>query len=436
MQLAGDLAAVVAGDAERTRLSTCLLDVTAAVLAGSRTALGHALAQRYANDGARGYAFTLAYLAEISEYSHGHTRMAGHLGSTVLPAVLALAADAEVDTDRNAAAAAGYEAFARVGQALMPALEQWGSGSTGISGSFGAAVAAARAHGFDAGGISAALGVAAYLTPLTPLEGYLSGANSAEAAVATSTGLLAAELIELGADGSPSLLDDLHQRIVGCTPPEAFRGQEPARPAVHMVYFKPYPCCRFTHGPIQAALELANAGVRTSDIERLVVHTTPRAVRTCGHLPRPARLAYLERQFSIPYLVSLALLRGQITTDDVLGPPAAHDAEALTFAREHVSVEIDDDLVAYATICPTILRLRLRDGTNLEHRVLRPRGCLEEPMTDADIAAKFQSTAAPLLGDATTDAWSGLANELAWPEVGRQLRAYLLATAAPAWERD
>lgn len=431
-QLAAELLQIEVTGAERARLATCILDFSAAVLVGAGTPLGKALVRQYASERDRGFAFCLSYLAEISEYSHGHIRMAGHLGSTVLPTVLALASQhSSSSADWNAAALAGYEAFARVGQALMPDLERWGSGSTGVSGAFGAAAAAAYIHGADANGLSAALGNAAYLAPLTPIDAYLSGTNSAEAAAATTTGMLAAELVQLGAHGSPQILDELHHRIVGQPPEPAFAGDGTDRLAVHRLYFKPYPTCRFTHGPLQAALGLLERGVAAPDIEQLTVWTTPRAVRACGHIPELPRLGYLDRQFSIPYLVSLALLQQRLTTGDILNPPANQDEAVLDFAEEHVQVKEDLDLVRYGTICPTILQMRLRDGSIVEHCVNAPRGCPEAPMTAPEIEEKFRQIAEPMLGSAMTEDWHDLAQQLAWPDLGQHLGLHLRSKGGP-----
>src|SRR5688572_29820415 len=87
------LAELRASAAHESRIRDLLIDFVAAVLVGAGTSLGKAIFTRYVQEGASGLAFALAYLAEISEYSHGSNRSAGHLGSTPLPVVLGYAAD-------------------------------------------------------------------------------------------------------------------------------------------------------------------------------------------------------------------------------------------------------------------------------------------------------------------------------------------------------
>jgi len=47
-----------------------------------------------------------------------------------------------------------------------------------------------------------------------------------------------------------------------------------------------------------------------------------------------------------------------------------------------------------------VARIELRDGRVLEERVLDPKGEGENPMTDDDLATKFSSNCAPLIGEA------------------------------------
>jgi 2-methylcitrate dehydratase PrpD len=417
-----------------TKLSDCLIDFVAAVLAGAHTPLGRSIARRYAREGTKGYAFALSYLAEISEFSHGHNWSAGHVGSTTLPVALAYAAvpghDAHVSSaDLTWAALAGYEAFSRVGSAMMPALEQWGSVQTGFVGALGAAVTAAVVHGLSADLICSALGIAAYLTPLSPIEGYLSGANSGETAVATQTGILAAELAALGVAGSSHLVDDLYRRIVGRAPAQAYAPVWPdGAPGIDHVYFKPFPCCRFTHGAIQAVLEALN-GVTAARISALEVHVTPRAFQTCRQVPSRIPTGYLERQFSLPYITAMAVLSRKITPSEVLSPLPELDEAALGLARTRVRLKVRDELAQNGNICPTVLVVRLKDGTAVEHSVLRPWGCPDAPMTRSDLLRKLDQAAPAAMKQSEIDAWKDLAQGLAWRTLSDRLRQILLVEA-------
>jgi 2-methylcitrate dehydratase PrpD len=428
-ELAFDIATMGAlvSPATQERLADCLVDFLASILTGAQTSIGRFVARVYAGEGSRGYAFALAYIAEISEFSHGSNRSAGHVGSTTLPVVLAAARErGRHPADLAASALGGYEAFSRVGSSMMPALERWGSVQTGFVGSLGAAAAAARLRGLDVEGICSALGTAAYLTPLTPVEGNLSSANSSEAATATDVGMRAAELVEGGVYGSPRLVDDLYRRVVGQTPPSAFRSPSADRRlGIHQLYFKPFPSCRFTHGAIQAVLEVLRQGVRVEDVFEVEVDVTPRAFRVCGALPRRAPTQYLERQFSLHYMTALTLLSGQVTPAEVFAPSSALDEAALSFAQTHVRLQMREELAELGHICPAHLTFYLRDGTTLQHEVSKPWGSPDAPLSRADLLSKFERAAVGTLSAAEVETWQELAGELAWLEISDRLHNLL-----------
>ncbi|OFV83012.1 MAG: hypothetical protein A2W26_11325 [Acidobacteria bacterium RBG_16_64_8] len=406
---------------DRSLLADCLLDFLAAVLTGVRGELGRSVIRSQGVDGVRCLAFSMSYLAEISEFSHGHNRSAGHVGSTTLPVALAFAARRGGDDARTTRAVlAGYEAFSRVGSSMMPGLARWGSVSTGFVGSLGAAATAAFLLDTDAAAVCSALGVAACTTPLSPVEAREAGGNALEAAVATSTGILAAELAAGGFRGPSDLLDHLHRRIVGSLPAPAFAAEDTARLAIHDVYFKPYPCCRFTHGAIQGILEILGSGVASDQIERIDVRVPPRALSVCHNLPAfPTTV--LERQFSLRYLCALAALIGDVAVGDVMHPLPDRDEAVVAFAGARVSQAAEDRLVHLGNICPASIVVQTVDGRQMERTVVRPWGCPEAPLTRQDVLEKFRRAAGPVLARSRVDDWQALALELTWSDLAVQV---------------
>jgi 2-methylcitrate dehydratase PrpD len=49
------------------------------------------------------------------------------------------------------------------------------------------------------------------------------------------------------------------------------------------------------------------------------------------------------------------------------------------------------------------VRIELRNGKVLDKRVLEPKGEVKNPMTDADLEAKFRANCEPLLGPGRCD---------------------------------
>ncbi len=75
-------------------------------------------------------------------------------------------------------------------------------------------------------------------------------------------------------------------------------------------YFKPYPVCRWAHPAIDAALELRRTGpVEVVAVEVVTFHE---AVQRTWRRPVPTEQA----QYSLPFPVAVALLRGGLTAAD------------------------------------------------------------------------------------------------------------------------
>ncbi|MDQ3456304.1 MAG: MmgE/PrpD family protein [Actinomycetota bacterium] len=75
-------------------------------------------------------------------------------------------------------------------------------------------------------------------------------------------------------------------------------------------YFKPYPVCRWAHPAIDAALELRRTGpVEVVAVEVVTFHEA--AQRTWR---RPVTTE--QAQYSLPFPVAVALLRGGLTAAD------------------------------------------------------------------------------------------------------------------------
>jgi 2-methylcitrate dehydratase len=99
---------------------------------------------------------------------------------------------------------------------------------------------------------------------------------------------------------------------------------------------------------------------------------------------------------SLPYCVAVALTDGEVGldqfTDERIADPTLH---AL---MERISIVRDAELTAlYPEGIPNDLEITLRDGATRRLRVTYPRGHARNPMTDAEVEAKFRRLAAPLM---------------------------------------
>src|SRR5690625_272031 len=243
-------------ESEKQRISECLLDFLGSALLGTRLDIGKRVIQEYRNT-PHHLAFILPYLAELTEYSHGHHREAGHVGSTTLPVALALASTENLEhVDYTYASMVGYEAVCRFGESIMPDLKiRLGANATGFTGTVGAAAVASEIYDFNVDEMNMAIGLAAYLTPFNPQAGYTTGAHGFETSIAVINGIKAVQLARMLSenqiDSTPHILDVYYKTIKGTEPFNAFNPPAKQSAAIYDLYFKPYPSCRATHGVIE-----------------------------------------------------------------------------------------------------------------------------------------------------------------------------------------
>ena len=196
-----------------------------------------------------------------------------HPGVAVIPAALALAQERRsAPTAFLEAVVAGYETTMRVGNALGAASAYArGCHPTGVAGVFGAAVAAGRLSGLDAGGLVRALGIAGTMASGS-LEYLADGAwtKRLNAGWAAHAGIVAAGLAAAGFTGPATALDGrfgvLHAYTDAPLPEElTARLGDPLM--VLKVTIKPYACCRYTHPLIDGVLALrAEHGITPEDV--------------------------------------------------------------------------------------------------------------------------------------------------------------------------
>jgi 2-methylcitrate dehydratase PrpD len=158
-----------------------------------------------------------------------------------------------------------------------------------------------------------------------------------------------------------------------------------ARPRVAELSYKPYPACRFTHGAIEAALNLRDrieppgeVVVHYPDLDRFGIVCRPYERRGAG---------VMDAQFSTAYLVASVLLRGEIGFDSYTDEALA-DAQVEALA-EKVTVLCDLPPDGPDSLGP----IEVHAAGQVE-RVDTVLGSPERPMDGAEAARKFAVCAA------------------------------------------
>lgn len=269
-------------------------------------------------------AFANALLAHT--YDFDDTNVAGffHPGAGVHPATLAFAEAANTPGERVLIAlVAGYEIASRVGAALGESTYDRGFHITPVAGIFGGTAAAALVNNFDATQLDQAFGLSG--SQAAGSMQYL--ANGAwnkrfHPAFVSRAAVNSIALIGAGALGAVGALDGRYGLMHGYSAaPNIARltdnlGDEWLALATGI---KPYPSCRFTHGAVDAAVELYGkvpAHILTDPTSHIEVRIAARAYAIVGtdepHKRAPQTM--VDGQFSVYFQVAAALLTGRVTT--------------------------------------------------------------------------------------------------------------------------
>jgi 2-methylcitrate dehydratase PrpD len=305
-----------------------------------------------------------------------------HAYTTALPAAMALGdARSASGSDILGASLIGAEVGIRLGLAIG---DYRGFILTAICGTFSAAAAAARVLGLDAARTANALGIA-YSMAAGNRQAFLDGSDTTrlQPGFQARAGVVAGLLAEAGLTGArfpiegragfltvycesgnpryDLLLDDLGKR---------FHAAE--------ISLKPFPACRGTHGPIQAAV-MATGGtaIDPERIRAVRIHAAANVTGLFRNLStpfKPGRYAHVDAQYSIRYTVAAAIATGrmglmELEQDVILSPSILRLAER---------VEVIDDLEAphAKALDPVDLVIEMEDGTTMSAEV---RGLWGDP---------------------------------------------------------
>ncbi|HEY0558849.1 MAG TPA: MmgE/PrpD family protein [Frankiaceae bacterium] len=375
-------------------------------------------------------------LAHSLDFDDTHLPSVLHPSSSVLPAALAVAEARGADgASLLDAAGVGVEVTSRLGMAGYDQAARSnvffdrGQHATSICGAIGASVAAAMLHGLDADGIAHAAGIAASMGAGV-IEANRTGGTvkRIHCGWAAHAGVAAADLARFGITGPPTVIEGRfgflqawlgeHANVSAVTEGLGERWELPG------IFFKPYPCNHFTHAGIDAALRMRAAGVRAEEVEEIELGVPTSVLRTIAE-PAEAKArpeSGYHAAFSGPYTVASALLGGGglgLSHDD-FADERARDPERLALAARVRCVPDARCDEIFPEQLPAVLRVRLRDGRQLEERVDVNRGGPQNPLTDDEIRTKYRINASRALDPARVEELAEAALALPGsPDLGR-----------------
>jgi 2-methylcitrate dehydratase len=271
----------------------------------------------------------------------------------------------------------------------------------------GAAAAAGRLHGLSAGQIGEAIAIAvtANMATRQTRAGELSMWKGLATALAASNGTLAALMAAEGVTGPTEAFEGHHgvyEQVTGPIQIGPLGGQNDTPFAVESSHLKFYPAEQHSQAPVQMAVALREK-VAVEDIEKLHVDTYWMTYSEIGS--EPAKWDPRTREtadHSLPYLLAVALKDGAISTrsfepERILDP-------ALRPIMQRITVSENPE---YSARFPRELTSRIeittKSGERLVEQASYPKGHVENPMSDDDLAAKFMLACVPRLGQARAE---------------------------------
>jgi 2-methylcitrate dehydratase PrpD len=409
---------------ESTRLR--ILDVIGLALAGAETQFGRstiAAAKTLSPAGpskifgtgdavaAPTAAFTNAALSQALEYDDTHNESIVHMSSPAVAASLALAGLRTVTgRDLILSIAVANEISCRVGSVSSGQFHRRGFHPTGLFAPFGIAAGIGKILGLDAERLAWAEGTAGSCAAGL-LECWVDGTQTKflHSGFAAQSGLTAALLADAGVSGPPKVFEGRFGLFASHLQ-DASVARNFGRIADGLgshwesrnSSFKPFPTAHVLHPYVSAILRLHAQGVRAADVIRIecpvaefnVSIVCEPAAEKCA----PATQAHCR--VCLQYTMAEALYAGS------LGKNAYSEAmrlnpDVLALARK-VEYAVDPSFPGPGRFKGAV-RVTLKDGRVLDEIEEYNRGSAENPMSEAELRAKFDDNAGGFLSAAQRD---------------------------------
>ncbi|MFC7706315.1 MmgE/PrpD family protein [Plastorhodobacter daqingensis] len=337
-------------------------------------------------------------MSHARDFDDTHDAAVLHAGVSVIPAAVAAAEATPEATgaDLLAGVVVGLELISRLGLATTVGIIESGYMYTSLFGHFAATATAARVMRLDAAQTQNALGIAysqAAGNHQVTRDAALT--KRIQPGFAAKTGLISVAMSKLGIRGAQNSFEGvdglfrtyLHNRY----DPERLRQGLGRTFDFTELSYKPYPCCRFNHTAIDAALALRDElGGDLADIQAIRVGVNNQAYEAVCTPPamRRAPKTIVQAQFSIPYTVACALVTGGVRLTD-LSDDALSRPDVLAIAgRTECAVDAGIEAEWGRTVTPAQVDIVTARGT-FSRRVDAPKGNHENPMSSADFDAKM-----------------------------------------------
>ncbi|MCW5632561.1 MAG: MmgE/PrpD family protein [Rubrivivax sp.] len=287
----------------------------------------------------------------------------------------------------------GIDVACRVGNAMYPEHYDRGWHITGSTGTLGAAAACARLLKLDEQKTAMALGIAAS-QPIGVREQFGTMTKPFHPGAAGRAGLMSALLAQHGFTASAKALEaprGMMQTVSTKNDWSQITDELGDRFEISFNTYKPFACGIVIHPSIDACTRLRAQGVKADQVERIELKVHSLVLELTGK-KEPAD--GLQAKFSVYHGCAAGLIFGRAAEDEY-HDNVVNRADMVALRRKVVATV--DDTIDEASADVTAF---LADGQRMHVFVEHAVGSLANPMSDAQLEAKFTGMADAVLGAA------------------------------------
>ncbi|MFC1990830.1 MmgE/PrpD family protein [Chloroflexota bacterium] len=335
-------------------------------------------------------------MAHALDFDDTHDEAILHANVSVLPAALAVAEQKGNVSGQEliTAVAVGIDVMCRLGLGAVGPLI-WILSST--LGYFAATITAGKILGLDKDKLHHAVGIA-YSQSAGNLQCAMDGAlvKRMQPAFAARGGVLSSVMAQRGITGTRNIFEGSHgffpvyqrgkydrERILKDLG-KVFEGKN--------LSAKRYPTGRYTHAIIDATINIVRENdISPDNVEEVVAHVTQPAHDILGKPFQIRESPQADAQFSIPYAVSVAIVKRDVFIDDILEQNVKKNTRVLELTRK-VRIIVDQEPIAKGLV-PCAVDIRTKDNKVYSQRVESIKGDPSNPLSMEEFADKFRKCA-------------------------------------------
>ena len=343
-----------------------------------------------------------ALMVRVMDYNDIYWKQDPSHPSDIIPAAIACGERAGKDgRELIVGIVLGHEFEMRLCEAAFPGIRERGWHHATLT-SFVSPLVAAKMLGLDAERMQHAIGISGSRmgTFGAVTAGKLTMMKNTVDPMATQSGVLAALLAERDYSGPEHVIDG-KEGLVHCMGPEwkleLLEAGLGDGYRITQCGMKAFPTEALTHAPISCTLDLIKKhDLAPEQVEKVHIRSLARAADILADPSKYDPRSKETADHSLPYVIAAAVAERQVTplqfTDEKIMDPT------IRAQLNKVEVVADAEIEAlFPELQRVIVTIHTTDGRQFESQVDYPKGDPRNPLTDREVAEKFDALAAPVL---------------------------------------